>query len=57
MMLGLDETKVKLNNLSKINSIKNTHYCENLIRDDQPDDSSDNIKNQQKNEPVRLYIA
>lgn len=56
-MLGVDETKVKLNNLSKINSIKNTHYCENLIRDDQPDDSSDNIKNQQKNEPVRLYIA
>lgn len=37
MMLNLDETKVKLSNLTRINSIKNTNYCENLIKDDHLD--------------------
>lgn len=36
MMLHLDETKVKLSNLTRINSIKNTKYCENLIREEDP---------------------
>lgn len=34
MILSLDETKVKMSNLTRINDIKNTVYCENLITDD-----------------------
>lgn len=42
-MLNLDETKVKLSNLTRINSIKNTKFCENLIRADHLDlDSKSN---------------
>lgn len=37
MMLSLDETKVKLSNLTRIDSIKNSNYCENLIKDDHLD--------------------
>lgn len=42
MMLDLDETKVKLSNLTRINSIKNTKFCENLIRPDHLDLDSKN---------------
>lgn len=34
MTLSLDETKVKMSNMTRINDIKNTVYCENLITDD-----------------------
>ncbi|CAG9803171.1 unnamed protein product [Chironomus riparius] len=34
MILSLDETKVRMSNLTRINDIKNTVYCENLITDD-----------------------
>lgn len=41
MMINLDETKVRLSNLTRINSIKNTNYCENLIKDDHLDEPED----------------
>lgn len=55
MMLSADETKVKLSNLTRINSIKNTNYCENLIRDDhlELDTDDDAVK---KKEPVSCII-
>lgn len=34
MVLSLDETKIKMSNLTRINDVKNTVYCENLITDD-----------------------
>lgn len=53
MVLGVDELKVKLNNLNKINSIRNTHYCENVLReDDTKDESSTEKKDAEKTEPV-----
>lgn len=57
MVLGVDELKVKLNNLSKINSIRNTHYCENVLREEDPNknDSRDIKRDSQK--PVRIKIG
>lgn len=56
MMLNADETKVKLSNLARINSIKNTNYCENLIRDEhlEPDADNEAVK---KKEPVSDFVA
>lgn len=34
MMLSLDETRIKMNNLTRISDVKNAVYCENLITDD-----------------------
>jgi hypothetical protein len=34
MLLSLDETRVKMSNLTRINDVKNTVFCENLITDD-----------------------
>ncbi|KAG5683335.1 hypothetical protein PVAND_012621 [Polypedilum vanderplanki] len=34
MILNLDETKVKMSNLTRINDVKNSVFCENLITDD-----------------------
>lgn len=53
MMLSLDETKVKLSNLTRINSIKETNYCENLIREEE-DSPTDEVP---KIEPVSSRIA
>lgn len=43
MVLGLDETRVKMSNLTRISDVKNAVYCENLITDDHhlPSSSSD----------------
>lgn len=56
MMLNLDETKVKLSNLTRINSIKNTNYCENLIREkgQTPESPSEEVP---KTEAVSSSIA
>lgn len=51
MMLSVDETKVKLSNLTRINSLKNTNYCENLIRDDHGELDTEN-ESVTKKEPV-----
>jgi hypothetical protein len=56
MMLSVDETKVKLSNLTRINSIKNTNYCENLIRDDHLEDDAEN-EAVKKKEPVSELVA
>jgi hypothetical protein len=56
MMLSVDETKVKLSNLTRINSIKNTNYCENLIRDDHLEDDTEN-EAVKKKEPVSELVA
>lgn len=53
MTLNLDETKVRLSNLTRIDSIKNTNYCENLIKDDHLDLEDD--KSQSKT--VSRHIA
>jgi hypothetical protein len=34
MMLSMDETRVKMSNLTRISDVKNTVYCENLITND-----------------------
>lgn len=56
MMLSADETKVKLSNLARINSIKNTNFCENLIRDDhlEPDGDNEAVT---KKESVSDFVA
>ncbi|CRL02241.1 CLUMA_CG015095, isoform A [Clunio marinus] len=51
MKLGLDETKIKLSNLTRINSLKNTNYCESLISDDHFEDSK---TEETKQQPVKL---
>lgn len=53
MMLSLDETKVKLSNLTRINSIKNSIFCENLIGDDHVEYDTEAVL---KKEPVRVFI-
>ena len=54
MMLSLDETKVKLSNLTRINSIKNTNYCESLIKEE--DFEADDETHNKKQEPVNFLL-
>lgn len=56
MMLNLDETSVKLSNLTRINSIKNTIYIENLIQEDHLDldGAVDSSRSPQKELVVRI---
>lgn len=49
----IDGTKVKLSNLARINSIKNTNYCENLIQEDSDLSPDEEVPK----EPVRYLIA
>lgn len=54
MMLKLDETKVRsLTVLTRINSIKNTNYCEDLIASDELDGDDDEVP---KKEPVSYCV-
>jgi hypothetical protein len=53
-MLSLDETKVSFSNLTRIDSIKNSNYCENLISDDHLDSENDAAP---KKEPVSASVA
>lgn len=55
MMLQLDETKVRLGNLTRINSIKNTNYCENLIKEEDHLDVEQEAD--EKIEPVSNLVA
>lgn len=52
MMLNCDETGVKLQNLTRINSLQNKNYCENKIREDGIDEP-DEVP---RKEPVRLTL-
>lgn len=56
MMLNLDETKVKLSNLTRMKSITNTNYCENLIREEDPtfESPSEEVP---KNDTVSFRVA
>lgn len=44
MMLSLDETRVKMSNLTRISDVKNAVYCENLIADDHHSSSSSEVQ-------------
>lgn len=55
MMLSLDETKVKLSNLTrKKNSIKSSNYCENLICEDDNVELDAGDEDDSKKEPVSV---
>lgn len=52
-MMSLDETKVKFSNLTRINSIKNSNYCENLINDSHLGEYD--ISTMRAHKPVQLH--
>lgn len=52
MMLNCDETGVKLQNLTRINSLQNKNYCENKIGEDGLDEP-DEVP---KKEPVKQSL-